>query len=380
MQNGNSAPKTSTILIVDDDDLSRTLLHNILKHHYEVFTASNGHEAIEILDNQSIDLILLDIMMPYLNGFEVLSYVRTHTLFTRLPVILISARSNSHDVVRGLQEGANDYISKPIDFEIVLARVKTQLMIKQLMDERERTIEELEASHRIRAKLFHIVSHDINNPLGNIRMAEYILGRKLSNMPETQTELMTIRESLSAMEEIVSNFMELVDMWTGRIRIKEEETLIHRVIYQTVFQYELRANEKGIQINIDGVRESSLITDGSRLGQILSNFISNAIKYSPANTVIRIITEDREDGLRIYVKDQGPGIPENEEHLLFKEFSRLSNVPTGGESSSGLGLWIVQYLSNLMDGQCGVEKPVEGGSNFWVELPKKKEALLKFMA
>lgn len=362
--------KQHHLLVVDDDRINRELLMHLFERDYHISTAGSGREALDMLKaDPTIDLVMLDIMMPHMSGLEVLSEIRETPETRNLPVILISAMANTRDVVNGLRLGANDYITKPVDVSVVVARVKTQLMVKRLLDERQSTITELTKAEKLRSQLFRIASHDLKTPLSNIRMAEHLLRKMLPEDKQTNQTLDTIKLTIESMGSIISNFLDMVELQTGQMDIKLKPIELKDVVYNVLTQYEIAADKKEIKFDMQET-EGWVMADASRLIQVVSNLVSNAIKYSPPNSTITVSTR-LENGLGyITVADQGPGIPEDEREKLYTEFGKLSTRPTGGESSTGLGLWIVKHLTNAQQGDVGVDFPESGGSTFWVSFPE----------
>lgn len=359
------------ILVVDDDPAIRTLLIYTIKSHYEVITAENGHEALAMLksDDAEIDVVLMDIMMPQINGLETLKKIRADSEIANTPVILVSALTHNEDVVAGLKLGANDYITKPFDRQVLLARIKTQVELKRLMDERRRTIEELKSAQTTRDNLFRVVSHDLKNPVANIVMAEAVLREQLANDPLGIQVMDTVKSALNTMQEVIEDFLDVVILQSGKFDLRYETASMEAVMCNAILQFSMGAEEKNITINMDKV-DGTVWADEGKLQQVVSNLLSNAIKYSPNNSTITVWTENiGDDSLRLYVGDEGSGIPEAERHLLFTEFGKLTPRPTGEESSTGLGLWIVKTLTEMMNGKVGTQFPDDGGSVFWIEFP-----------
>jgi signal transduction histidine kinase len=361
-------PSDAHVLIVDDDPASRILLENVVSRHYRATLVDSGEAALRILAAREFDVILLDIMMPGMNGLEVLKLLRENETTSNLPVILVSALADSQDVVRGLQMGASDYVTKPIDVNVILARLKTQLTLKQLVDEREHMIVELQNLEEIRNRLFRVASHDLKNPLANIRMAEFVL-RDAINGDELASQVMdTVMLSVDAMQEVINDFMDVVVMKSGHLEMRMEAVEMEPLVCNIVMQYSLAAGSKDIEVDL-GELTGQVWADPARLTQVVGNLVSNAIKYSPQRTRVAVwLDSSGPETMRLNVADQGPGIPAGERHLLFTEFGKLTPRPTGQENSTGLGLWIVKSLVNMMGGAVGVDFPPDGGTVFWIEL------------
>ena len=356
------------LLIVDDDADNCFLMEQMLKKQYRVTSVNSGEDALVQLEHTHFDAILLDIMMPKMNGMELLKMIREQVQITTLPIIMVSALSNSKHVAEGLKLGANDYITKPIDRQIALARIETQLTLKRLQDEREQAIVELRNAQMMRDRIFRVASHDLKNPLANIRMAEFVLRDCMTDDPVATQMMDTVSVSLDAMQEVIEDLMDVVVLQSGKIDLEMKDVVIEQIVYNSAVQYNVSTAQKHIALRIDDT-QATVVADPARLTQVVNNLLSNAIKYSPQHTTISLWTEKIDNRVRLNIADQGPGILPEERHLLFTEFGRVSNRPTAQENSTGLGLWIVKNLIELMQGEVGVEFPADGGSIFWVELP-----------
>ncbi len=356
------------ILAVDDDPINIELLKRMLGELYDLSTARSGREALSLLEQQSFDVMLLDIMMPGMSGLEVLEKVREKYPQTDLPVILVSALADTRDVVRGLKLGANDYITKPVDVNLARARVDTHLQIKWLSDERRSTIAELRELQKMHERFFRIASHDLKNPLNNIQMAYSLLRDMFPDREEVLNILNIMHTSLGNMWEVVEDFLDTIILRTNPENLLFECVSLSKLMFEVMMQYSISASNKNIKLEF-GNTEGHTWGDPRRLRQIFTNLVSNAIKYSERGGEVLIWSETRADVVRIHIADRGPGIRPEERDKLFTEFGKLSNRPTAGEVSTGLGLWIVKHLSTLHNGTVGVDDREGGGSVFWVELP-----------
>ncbi|MEQ8674922.1 MAG: response regulator [Aggregatilineales bacterium] len=359
------------LLIVDDDPDNCFLLEQMLKKQYRVTSVNSGEEALSHLEETRFDAVLLDIMMPKMNGMELLKLIREQVEIMTLPIIMVSALSDSKHIADGLKLGANDYITKPIDRQIAMARIETQLTLKRLQDKHEQTIVELSNAQMIRDRIFRVASHDLKNPLANIRMAEFVLRDCMTDDPVATQMMDTVSVSLDAMQEVIEDLMDVVVLQSGKIDLEMKDVVVEQIVYNSAIQYNISTAQKNIALRIEDTK-ATVVADPARLTQVVNNLLSNAIKYSPQHTTISLWTENMGDRVRLNIADQGPGILPEERHLLFTEFGRVSNRPTAQENSTGLGLWIVKNLVELMQGTVGVEFPADGGSIFWVEFPAGK--------
>jgi signal transduction histidine kinase len=373
-----SAPETSKehldnqtlphLCVVDDDPMNRLLLRRILEPDYRITTAEDGQEALALLQEHVFDVMLLDIMMPGMNGLEVLRLVRQEYAPTDLPIIMVSALAESDDVVRGLQLGANDYITKPFSVEVARARVSMQLTVKQLSDEKKRTISELHSLQTMREMFFRTVSHDLKGPISNLRMAQYILSDMFAHDPDVRLVLENVEMSLNGMQDMIQTFLDAAMLQSGTLELNIDRVPMNDVVQRVIDQYTLSARARNIQLHTFPT-EHCVLADRRLLMQVLGNLIGNALKFSPHNSMIMVWSEGDQHWVRINVADQGPGIPFEERKNLFQMFGKLSVRPTGSETSTGLGLWIVKNLVEMQGGKVGVDCPPDGGSIFWFELP-----------
>lgn len=357
------------VLVADDDPLNLLLLERFLQNDFRLSFVSNGVEVLEMLKHdQSVDLLLLDGMMPYMDGLTALANIRQNPATSDLPVIMVSAMSDQEDIVRGLQAGANDYIAKPYQPDIVLARVHTQATLKRLQDDRKRTIAELQYANQMKDHFLRIASHDLQAPLSNIRMAHYMLRDTVGTIGDAQVLLDTIDTTVDTMQAVIEEFLDSAALQVGKVDLDIQATPINDILWEMAMQFNAHAERKNTSINVIDTK-ASIYIDARRLKQVLSNFVSNAIKYSPHGSEVHIWADELGATTRICVADQGPGIPDNERSKLFTQFGKLTHRPTGGESSTGLGLWIARYLTEIQNGTIGVDCPADGGSIFWVEFP-----------
>jgi signal transduction histidine kinase len=357
----------TTVLIVDDEPMNTTILEDLFNRYYRTLTAGRGQDALSIIAREPVDLVLLDIMMPGMSGLEVLDRLRSTPETADLPVILVSARTEERDIVQGLNIGANDYIVKPFKMAEMLARARTQIAIKQLQDERKRTIAELQHLNSVKDHFLRIASHDLKGPLGNLRLAVYLLRTQMTDAEAVEL-LDNADININTMQNVIADFLDSAAVQSGAIDLKLAPIDLAKAIDDQVRGYAMFADKKRIMFNV--VQPSGTIyADAARFSQALGNLISNAIKYSPPGSEVTVWTDDLGATIRVCVADQGPGIPESERAKLFTQFGKLSARPTDGESSTGLGLWITKVLVNLQQGEVGVHSPPEGGSIFWIEMP-----------
>lgn len=356
------------VLVVDDELHNRQLFKRLLDYRFEVFEASDGKTALEILQEEHFDLVLLDVMMPFMSGLEVLELIRERFDYIELPVIIISAKNDEEDILRGLELGANDYLPKPVNMHIARARVKTQIQLKRINDKHKRVIDELQSAQTMQENFYRIVTHDLKGPLTNMRLAQTILRDMLDGDDQTNLILDNVDMTLDDMQEMIRMFLDVSALQNGALQTNIQCLATEDCIHGVIERIALIAHKKNIHIEASQL-DGYLMGDARLLNQILTNLVTNALKFSKAGTSISLWAEHNTKWVTLHVADQGPGISASEQARLFQIFGTLSPRPTEGESSHGLGLWIVRQLVELQGGSVSYYTPESGGSVFYVKLP-----------
>jgi signal transduction histidine kinase len=350
-----------TILIVDDTPANLGVLVETLSvAGYQLMVAEDGEEALAQTLRIQPDLILLDVMMPGIDGFETCRRLKARTETRDIPVLFMTALSETSDKVKAFAAGAVDYISKPIEHEEALARISTHLAIRRLQ-------RELQEQNALKQKFMKIAGHDLRNPLFLILLDVELARRQSGISSQCIRSLESIEESAAQMRRIIDTFLEIR---TAREApgdsVGVDPTLIGAAV---VRQYEHAAEKKMIRLSFEPIENLPLVRcEATLLYQAFSNLISNALKFTPIRGEVVVRTHLIDRGVRVEVLDSGPGVPLAERDQLFREASRLSTRPTAGEESTGHGLMIVKQLVESQGGEVGAEFPPGGGSIFWFVL------------
>lgn len=361
------------ILIVDDDRLNVRILTSILKPDgYEVHAVHSGEDALERYEDVQPDLVLLDVIMPGINGFETCRTLRARHGAALAPVIFITAKSESDDVVEGLAAGGVDYLPKPFKAREVLARLRTHLDNRLLMEKQRHLVEQLSHANQAKNRLMGMVAHDLRNPLASIRgLTDFLCDGTVGPISAEQLDLVkTIQETSQSMLTMVNELLDQSVVESGELKIQPEDHLIADLLKKSVYLNNIQAAKKGSRIEIDPeLTDAILSIDADKVKQVVNNLLSNAIKFSPPNSVIRVCMQRDSSTYSVLVRDQGPGIPESERHKLFKDFSQTSVKPTAGEKSTGLGLAICKRIMEAHGGSIAAESLPTGGSEFRITFP-----------
>lgn len=358
---------TGRLLVVDDNELNREMLsRRLARRGFEVVTAADGHEALDKVDEEPYDLIILDIMMPGLTGLEVLEILRKRFTAPELPIIMATAKTQSEDIVSALSLGANDYVTKPIDFNVLLARVDTHLKLKNLF--------------KLKDDFLSMASHDLKNPLFVIVCQAYLVASKVpvgSTMTEEAMEMIDkIAQHSKNMQKIIADFLDFQAVEDGHIKLNHEVVDLAGLGNRVVENFQPYAAEKEISLsfsNCSPEQKANILGDPARLEQVVQNLVGNALKFNPAEGCVNVEVRCRSSKIDFIVRDRGPGLSQQDLERVFVQFGKLSRRPTGKESSSGLGLAICKKLIDLHEGEIGAENNPEGGACFWFSLDRHAE-------
>ncbi len=360
-----TSPEKPLILAIDDSPLNLDILKEYLaREGFRVIAFHRGSDALDHVKLEKPDLILLDITMPEMDGYQVCEQLKRDEATAPIPVIFVSALNDAADKVKAFDSGGIDFIVKPFQFEDLTRRIRNHLIISQ----QRRMLEE---QNLLKDRFMKIAAHDLRNPLMGIMTNAELLELDFPEVMKDQDAaevVKEIRRSAQAMEEIINDFLD-VQALNNEAHFETCQFNPVPIIDQVVNQNKSIAARKNISIQLITESPRPLVeANPSRLHQVATNYISNAVKYSPKGSHVEVFINNGER-FRLEVHDQGPGIPEEERPLLFKEFRSLSTQPTGGEKSVGLGLWAVHSLAGAMGGKVGALFPSNGGSIFWFELP-----------
>ncbi len=382
MSDAPEAPAKPTILIVDDTPTNITLLTQLLKAKYSLRVATSGPKALEAaLSGDSLDLVLLDIMMPDMDGYEVCGRLKENEAIRDVPVIFLSALNETRDKVKGFNAGGVDYITKPFELEEVRARVETHLKIRRLQQELGHKHAQLQENYArlrdlsaLKDEFLRIASHDLKNPLmcilGFASLVENLVKPGGELTPEMHECIARISVSARLMQKIIEDFLDFRAMEDGQMKLELADVDLNGLTRLAVEQNRTYAEGKSIPVSLepDGALPAAR-ADAARIRQVIENFVSNAIKFSAAGKPAVVRTSQSGGAILVEVVDSGPGLTDDDLGKLFVKYAKLSNKPTGGEKSSGLGLAICRKIVELHGGRIGARNNPGGGCTFWFEVP-----------
>ncbi|RNC85457.1 MAG: hybrid sensor histidine kinase/response regulator [Balneola sp.] len=375
-------PSEFLILIVDDTETNIKLLSHVLRGEgFTPIVAFNGTDAIELIKSRKPELVLLDIMMPDMTGYEVCRIIKADESLSSIPIIFLSALSETSDKVEGFEAGGVDYITKPYQKDEVLARIRTHLVLGKLQKEREERIEilrnrelELQELNSKKDQLVRIVSHDIKNPLtGIVGLANLI--RNTPSLPEEEVNKMlgVMESSGKKLMDLVKKVLDSESESSSKDNLKLSESYLNDLGEKVISVNQPKAILKDITLNlIQELAVPKVILDHTKIEIALNNLVSNALKFTPREGIVALHINSDQDKVLFKVEDNGVGISDKIKNAMFGGLdsgNNHSDLGTEGEVGTGLGLEVVEKYVNMHKGKVWVESQEGAGSTFFIELP-----------
>jgi signal transduction histidine kinase len=357
--------ETSSLLIVDDEESNREgLARRLQRHGYATTAAASGREAIELLGEGRFDLVLLDIMMPGMNGLEVLKFLRRVDSLLDLPIIMVTARGESGDVVEALELGANDYLTKPLDFPVVLARIRTQLSLKRAEDA-------LREADRHKDEFLAVLGHELRNPLAPLRNALRLLLLQRGGDGEVERLVGVMERQVNHLVRLVDDLLDVNRISRGKIEVRKAPLNLAAVLERCVERIRPQLEERQHALTVSWPAEAlPLEADPARLEQVFTNLLSNAGKYTPLSGHIDLLAVREGGEAVVRVKDNGIGIRAEMLGRVFDMFQQADRVSGRECEGLGLGLALVHALVQLHGGSVAAfSDGPDRGSEFVVRLP-----------
>jgi two-component system sensor histidine kinase/response regulator len=370
--------RKSTVLIVDDDPMVRRVLKAILaREGYDLAFAASGSEALARLDELVPDVILLDVMMPGMDGFQVCQRLKTDERWRHIPIILVTALSSKKALVCGFDAGADEFLSKPVNDLELRARVRSMLRIKKQYDE-------LEATLHLREDLAHMTMHDMGNFLTSITVLSELLLKRSTIAPDTIApeyveEIEEIHTLVQRLNSFLNDMLIAAKMEAGKLILNRSPVDMNQLALAVEKNHSAIAQARGINLIIDLPEEPRPVPlDANLFQRVLDNLIANALKFSPPGSTVTLCVEypqaktgpqSQEPRVRIQVLDEGPGIAEDHRDRIFNKFEIVA-LKRKGVSQFGLGLAFCKMVVEAHGGRIFVGANKPRGAVFTVEIQK----------
>ena len=419
MENQPENTRTNTILVVDDQPQNIRLIGTFLRKYYNLLIAENGPKAIDTAISKQPDLILLDIMMPDMSGFEVCEVLKKNEITKEIPIIFLTAKTETDDILKAFEIGGVDYVTKPFNAMELMARIRAHIELKnskeiikdqfeQLKQKNEQlkktyedlehqaqhlnkrnmqliknetflrnTNEELKKLNEMKDRFFSIVSHDLRSPFAGILTMTDIIKNHANTF--SKEELISMLQSLNETAQQTYKFIEDLLEWSrsqmGRIQMNIVEEDLYTIVTGTILTLKQQAEIKNIEIDSRIQSGTFAMFDKNMMATIVRNLISNAIKFTPKGGKITLkaeaIEKEGKRFIRLAVSDTGVGMTEQQVANLFSLDKVQSTPGTEKEKGTGLGIMICRDFINKMNGELSVESKLNEGTTFFVDVPLK---------
>lgn len=369
-------PSEYKILIVDDA-MSNVLLLKVLltNEKFAIATASNGWQALEQVEKENPDLVLLDVMMPDMSGFEVAQHLKSNPNTADIPIVFLTALNSTADIVKGFQVGANDFISKPFNKEELIIRVTHQISLvaaKRLILSKT---EELQRTIAGRDKLYSVIAHDLRSPMGSIKM---VLNMLILNLPSEKIgaemyELLTMaNQTTEDVFSLLDNLLKWTKSQIGKLNVVYQDVDLVEVTDGVIEIFSMVASLKKIRIHEMKPEKMMVNADIDMLKTVVRNLLSNAIKFSKENSEVLVKMEEVDGMAVVSVQDYGCGISEEGQKKLLHTDTHFSTFGTNNEEGSGLGLLLCKDFVVKNGGKLWFTSKEGEGSIFSFSIPVKK--------
>lgn len=378
--NGGSSSHRAAVLVVEDDVIHRTVVsHWLNKAGHNVTCVETGEAALDAIKANAPDLVLLDIQMPGISGIDVLERVREHHDLMSLPIIMTTSLSGSQEIAHALDSGANDYVTKPLDGRVILARVNSQLNLRarthEVLKMRNQLAEQYERLAELdgmKESLMQMVVHDLRNPLTSILgYVELTKREEAKEKGDPYRFLPAIEAGCSTLLQMVTGMLDLTKLEAGTMELKLEPVALGPLLEEVHDCLGGHAQEKSLSISVDiGSDAASVNADREILRRVFVNILDNAVRVSPRGGSISVRSARSGGDVRVEIEDEGPGIPQEAHARVFEKFGQVEMWREEDRPSTGLGLTFCKMAVEAHNGSIGLESEPGHGCTFWFTIPE----------
>lgn len=367
-------PAEFKLLVVDDVQTNVLLLKALLgKEGYGILVANNGQEALEVIRNENPDLILLDVMMPGMDGFEVAERLKSEEFRCEIPIIFLTALDDTQSIVNGFKLGVGDFISKPFRKEELMVRIKHQLSLvaaRRIIEEKN---EELRKTIAGRDKMYSVIAHDLRSPMASMKMLLNTIMMSVEK-DKIDPDIFDMLEMSNKTSEEVFSLLDNLLKWTksqlGKLTVIPQKLDISGLADGVVEVMNSVAEVKHIKLIRTDHESFFVYVDIEMIKSILRNLISNAVKFSNPDSEIKVGIKAEDGKVIVSVTDSGKGIKKEDQHKLLKDSTHFITYGTNSEEGSGLGLLLCRDFARKNGGELWFESEENLGSVFSFSLPQ----------
>jgi len=374
-----SEPKTDklSILVVDDNQMNLMVMRSMFKYQeYQVYYADCGKRAIEMAREYRPDMILLDVVMPDMSGFEVCRILKEDDYFKDIPVLFITAADEIEFIINGFEAGGVDYVTKPFRKEEIMLRIKTHFELKLTRDSLLATTQTLKDLNKVKDRLFSIIGHDLRSPIGNVKMVLEFMSKGIIDPTKGDQYKKTVADLLRTTDEVFSlleNLLSWASAESGTLANIPENLKLKEAVVSIVNLYQAGLNSKNIKLNINIDPEHVIFADLNMVKTVIRNLFSNAIKFTATSGTITFNSVIEDQTIVVSVSDTGQGMPQDVIDKILDPNVYYSTVGLNKESGNGLGMKLCKDFVEKSGGKIRIESTPGVGTQVFFSLPAKKE-------
>lgn len=361
------------ILAVDDEQLNLELLQFILeRNQYEIKGTSDDDYFFELLAERKPDLILLDVIMPRIEGFELCEKIKEHKEYKDIPIIFLTGKVNVQDKIKGFEVGGVDYVTKPFNEQELVARIHTHVALVRAKNQIEEQALNLKQSNDLKDRMFSIIGHDLRSPLSAAKLKMDFIMRGIIDPKDDKFLDETVYDLLNTMDEalnLLQNLLGWAKSESDQIQMIPEKLDINDLVQQTFRLLQLGSDHKKIVMENNVPEGVFAFADNNMIKTVLRNIVSNAIKFTPLEGRIKINSKLGKETVVIEIEDNGNGIPKEDIKKILNPNEHFSKLGTEKEPGTGLGLILCQNFVIKNGGSLKIRSEVGKGSTFYFDLP-----------
>ncbi len=356
-----------TVLVVDDEERNRLFLRPLLRDHYRIIEAENAAAALAVLERERVDLVLLDVMMPEMTGFEACKLIKERHRDTFLPVLLVTGLTDQQQRRIGLQSGADDFLTKPVDPEELLLRTRAFLRLRAQDALIRQQLKQLKRMQSAQDELISLMVHDLRSPLSGIMAHLQLLLDGLAAGTARQDAAAALRTA-DSMFSTLEDALQVRLLEEGRLEIHRVRVDVPELIKSAVATLEAVARRKKIDLELRVEAEQPASLDEKLVRRAIENLLGNAVKYTPSGRDIAVVVRQAAGAVVIEIADRGPGIPAEMRAGMFEKFGSVEAKKGGIRKGIGLGLYMVKLVAEGHGGKVEILDRDGGGALFRLEL------------